>query len=546
MRHTRLLLLIALACGIVHAQGPPSTETGTLFGDVADPSGAPIYTAHVLLHSGVDGSDKAVTVDQLGRFSVSVPPGGYDVFVSAQGFAPFSGHFVVAADKPTRVEARLKVATYSGPEVLPSQQPAKSQDRPRDFNEQDADKAAPPPAAAQAPAAQPAPKVREFNEDGATAPQVAPAAPPEQPAKQAAPAAQASAAPPPALSLREKEARDIAIRFAPVFYQRMAGTEAEHRYELCTVFDFDGDWIGNNNWQHAADPQYPIWAFVYYSVSETEDHYYIHYACYHPRDWSLVQGSYDSALDVLQDKYRQIMGKGVRDEVEFNHENDLEGVLVVVDKWGDTGPEAVAAETVAHNHLLRAVTADSDLQVPASAKPQVLPLENGHPVFYIESQKHGIHPYGGEKSESNQPIVVLRYGPSTELTQIKDGQATYDLVPIKKTFYQHAQEAHEPNLTYGTVVDFGDRFCDVAGAKRPACAIGTIGGALRGDYARPNAAVAPWVWFDLDDKGLPAGSWFFDPASILVRHFGQSGGEKYLYNPYLGIDLGGPEDAASK
>ncbi len=249
---------------------------------------------------------------------------------------------------------------------------------------------------------------------------------------------------------------------------------------------------------------------------------------------------------MLQDKYRQIMGKGVRDEVEFNHENDLEGVLVVVDKWGDTGPEVVAAETVAHNHLLRAVTAYSDIEMPTGAPRQVLPLENGRPVFYSESQKHGIHPYGGEQSETNQPIVVLRYGPSTELTQIKDGQATYDLVPIKKTFYQHAQEAREPNLTYGTVVDFGNRFCDVSGAKRPACAIGTIGGALRGDYARPNAAVAPWVWFDLDDKGLPAGSWFFDPASILVRHFGQSGGEKYLYNPYLGIDTGGPEAAAAK
>ncbi|HVP43526.1 MAG TPA: hypothetical protein VMS96_08830, partial [Terriglobales bacterium] len=504
---------------------------------------------HVLLHSAVDGSDKAIALDQLGRFSVSVRPGDYDVFVSAQGFAPFSGRFSVVAGKATRVEARLKVASVSGPEVVAPEQPSTSQKRPRDFNEGEASAPAPLPAGqpAQTPAAPPTAKTREFNEADIAPEQAAPAAAPapaSQPSSQAQPAAQAT--PPPApLSPREREARDIAVRFAPVFHQRMAGGEAEHRYELCTVFDFDGDWIGNNNWQHAADTQYPIWAFVYYSVSETEDRYYIHYACYHPRDWSLVQGSYDSALDVLQDKYGQIMGSGVRKEVEFNHENDLEGVLVVVDKWGDSGPEVVAAETVAHNHLLRALTADSDLDTPG-AKRQALPLENGHPVFYIESQKHGIHPYGGEQSQANQPIVVLRYGPSTELTEIKDGQATYDLVPIKKTFYQHAQETREPNLTYGTVVDFGDRFCQVPGATRPACAIGTIGGALRGDVARPNAAVAPWVWFDLDDKGLPPGSWFFDPASILVRHFGQTGSEKYLYNPYLGIDLGGPEAAPPK
>lgn len=420
------------------------------------------------------------------------------------------------------------------------------QSPPREFNEEDVDKPAPPPSQQPAQPTAPAqPQVREYNEEEPAPQQATPAVP--QPAGQtpAAPAPPAQPAPAP-LSPRERELRDIAVRFAPVWHQRMAGGEAEHRFELCTVFDFDGDWIGNNNWAHAADPQYKIWSFVYYSVTETEDHYYLHYACYHPRDWSVVQSSYDSALDVLQEKVGQILNKSVRDEVEFNHENDLEGVMVIVDKWGASGPEVVAAETVAHNHLLRAVVADSGLEVPATTKRQALPLENGHPIFYIESQKHGIHPYGGERSESNGPIVVLRYGKSTELTQIKDGQATYDLVPIRKTFYQHALETHEPNLTYGTVVDFGERFCDVPGAVKPACAIGTIGGALRGDVARPNSAVAPWVWFDLDDKGLPPGSWFFDPASILVRHFGQEGGEQYLYNPYLGIDVGGPEAVTAR
>ncbi len=529
MRLIRILLVIVAACGFVRAQAQPPADTGTLFGDVADVTGAPIYTAHVLAHSAADNSDKVIPVDQLGRFSLALPPGDYDVFVSAQGFRPFSGHFSIVPGKPTRVEVRLAVGTYSGPEVVP-ERPAAPQERPHDFSESDTNK---PPQPATAPAA-----VSEQN--------VAPAAKPAE-QKPAAPAPKQAATPTaPSMTPREREARDIAVRFAPVWHQRMAGGEAEHRFELPTVFDFDGDWVGNNNWAHAADPQYKIWAFVYYSVIESEDYYFLHYACYHPRDWSLVQGSYDSTLDVIQEKYKEIMNKGTRDQVEFNHENDLEGVLVVVDKWGQSGPEVAAAETVAHNHLLRALTAYSSLEVPSSTQRQVLPLEKGHPVFYIESQKHGIHPSAGEQSEDNGPIVVLRYGSSTELTQIQNGQATYDLVPIKKTLYQHAQETHEPNLTYGTVVDFGERFCDVPGSKHPDCAIGAIGGALRGDVARPNAAVAPWVWYDLDDKELPPGSWFFDPASILVRHFGQQGGEKYLYNPYLGIDVGGPEAAASK
>ena len=421
--------------------------------------------------------------------------------------------------------------------LLAQDTPYTPQNRPTDFNEADFGQ---PSAAPAPPAAAQQPPLRDYSESPEQ-PNVAPA-----PAKPAPPASQSTTPPPSSLTAREREARDIAVRFAPVWYQRMAGGEAEHRYELCTIFDFDGDWIGNNNWEHAADPQYQIWAFVYYSVTETEDHYYLHYACYHPRDWSVVQGSYDSTLDVLQQKYKEIFNKTIRDEVEFNHENDLEGVMVIVDKWAGAGPAVVAAETVAHNHLLRAVVPDGGLELPRSIPRLNLPLENGHPVFYIESQKHGIHPYGGEKSSSSEPIVVLRYGQTTELTQIKDGQATYELVPIKKTFYQHALEAREPNLTYGTVVDYSDRYCAVPGAVRPACAIGVIGGALRGDIARPNAAVAPWVWFDLDDKTLPQGSWFFDPASILDRHFAQESGEKYLYNPYLGIDIGGPEAASTK
>ena len=58
--------------------------------------------------------------------------------------------------------------------------------------------------------------VREFN-DGGSAP-----APPQMPA--AAPATQTPA---PNMTQRAKEMRDVAERFAPVLYQRMAGTAEE-------------------------------------------------------------------------------------------------------------------------------------------------------------------------------------------------------------------------------------------------------------------------------------------------------------------------------
>ncbi|HEV2022452.1 MAG TPA: hypothetical protein VGQ94_07965 [Terriglobales bacterium] len=383
----------------------------------------------------------------------------------------------------------------------------------------------PQPAAAPAAPQQPPGKtIREFNEGDSS-----PAAP--QP-----PAAQTPA---PNMPQPEKDLRDIAERFAPVLHQRMAGTAEQHRFDYPTNFDFDGDWKGNNNWANAAGSKYKLWSYVYYSVIESEDHYFIHYAVYHPRDWSLVQATFDSLLDKLQDKYKDVIGGGARKEAEFNHENDLEGALVIVDKWAQGGPQPVAMETVAHNHLLRSLsTAAADLHITSGERGQRLRLEDGHPILYIESQKHGIHAWRDEEGSWQEPILVLRYGKDkpVEFSKVSGDTATYELIPISKTWWKHARATHKPNLTFGTVADFGDRFCDVPGARRPTCALGTVGAAIRGDYLRPNAASAPWNWIDLDDQELPLGAWFFDPIVILKRHFGLfHTREKYLYNPYLGI-----------
>ncbi len=384
----------------------------------------------------------------------------------------------------------------------------------------------PQPAAPSEPQKPPEKPVREFNEeDSAPAPSPAPAAPP------------ATQTPPSTLTEREKEMRDIAERFAPVFHHRMAGTAEEHRFDYPTNFDFDGDWTGNNNWANAANPRYKLWSYVYYSVIESEDHYFIHYALFHPRDWSVVQSSYDTILDKIQTKVGDIFGESARQEAEFNHENDLEGALVIVDKWAEGGPQPVAAETVAHNHLLRSLSAAAtDLRITSGERGQRLQLENGRPILYVESQKHGIRPWTDEESTEQEPILVLRYGKPVEFSRVSGSTATYELVPIAKTWWKRAKETRAPNLTFGTVVDFGDRFCEVPGARRPACALGTVGAAIRGDTLRPNAAFAPWGWIDLDDEELPAGAWFFDPILILKRHFGLfDTREKYLYNPYLGI-----------
>jgi hypothetical protein len=66
----------------------------------------------------------------------------------------------------------------------------------------------------------------------------------------------------------------IATRFAPNFYQALGD---KPRSDYITNFDFDGDWRGDNNWNNSANLDFPLKAHIYYSVSETATHYFIHY-----------------------------------------------------------------------------------------------------------------------------------------------------------------------------------------------------------------------------------------------------------------------------
>jgi len=385
--------------------------------------------------------------------------------------------------------------------------------------------AAPEPAVTTAPQAKP---VRDYSEE-----------PPPQPSTPAAPTPATKPTPAP-LPAREAEMRAVAEMFAPVFHHRVAGTSDQHRFDYPTNFDFDKDWVGDNNWEHAGDPQFKLWSFVYYSVIESEDHYFIHYALFHPRDWSLAEPSYSGVLDAIQEQYKDIFGQKTREEVEFNHENDLEGVLVIVNKRAEGGPRVVALETVAHNRLPRALADDATyLRTTNSKEPFPLNAEDGRPLLYVESQKHGILPLTSQVPEPDSPIVVFRYGKTVEFAQAKGkSETTYELVSLPKTLWVQARKATEPNATFATTYDFADRFCQVAGARRPACELGPIGEAFNGKYGRPNSAKAPWGWVDKDDPQLPQGAWFFDPIFILKRHFGLfDTRERYLYNPYLGIDV---------
>ena len=105
-----------------------STRAATLSGAVRDSEGAVISSAHVIVHWDPSGSnylkdnlgikqDIASTTDSSGHFSLDLPPGFYDVFVTAAAFTPHCDK-VRLKDKEARTyEVKLKVSPVTSKEL---------------------------------------------------------------------------------------------------------------------------------------------------------------------------------------------------------------------------------------------------------------------------------------------------------------------------------------------------------------------------------------------------------------------------------------------
>jgi hypothetical protein len=193
-------------------------------------------------------------------------------------------------------------------------------------------------------------------------------------------------------AVRDKE---IATRFAPILYQALGD---KPRSDYITNFDFDGDWKGDNNWNNTDDKERLLKAYVYYSVSETASHFFIHYAVFHPRDYKGGERRGTLLSELLREGAKH-GGKydptGLVDEATLAHENDMEGAVVVVKKSGGDLNEASVTfvETLAHNSFSRYATGES------SEFPNVK-LEGQRPLLYVEPKGHGIEAFTREPKQT--------------------------------------------------------------------------------------------------------------------------------------------------
>jgi hypothetical protein len=242
---------------------------------------------------------------------------------------------------------------------------------------------------------------------------------------------------------------------------------------------------------------------------------------------------------------------GLAGEAALAHENDLEGCLLVVTKGheGDEQGRLTFVETLHHNTFSHYVVGESAASLPA------VEAEDQHPLLYVEPKGHGIEAYdGGQKQTARKDFLRYVYSgkaedPSAagnERLICRDLPATpcrqsvaYELLPISTTLWP--KSGPQPNDTYAEVYDYGEIKLSISlsGAKatEKTIKVGKVGCAFLGLVGGHNMARPPWGWFDNNERELPLGRWFFDPAAVIKRHYqlGDSFSTTYLNLPFWAV-----------
>jgi hypothetical protein len=280
-----------------------------------------------------------------------------------------------------------------------------------------------------------------------------------------------------------EDARDheIAARFAPVIYQE---TGSRPKADAITSFDFDGDWNAYNNWENLK--HFPTPAYVYYSMIESETHYFITYGLFHPQDYTRI------CLPFVC------------------HENDMEGAHLTVQKTDDGAGRVVFVETKAHGGM------------PKTKAPF---LVDGRVALRVEKQGHGVYPMSArEHTEFQRKSNVLEYvftGQPDDPNSARAGRFGYELTSMFDTLWARRTEIGRNKAYRGEYEYGGTRFDLGKIASR-------FGGAKWAGSVSP-----PWAW---NGRGAKS-DWFFDPAFHRRNEegLGQPFSTDYVRNSFVHI-----------
>ncbi len=214
---------------------------------------------------------------------------------------------------------------------------------------------------------------------------------------------------------------DIAESFAPFIFHATDPTGG--RQDLITNVDFDGDLIGDNNWENF--DRHQLIPTVYYSVLETKTHFFITYHLFHPRDWTRftlwLNDTHENDGENLQVVVRRLDLRVVLLFTQAHFEGHL---------YTDSGTRVEDGE-----HRLRgSFILFDDRGVPGSAGRHVgvFVQAHGHGIFGTQDPMSGVSVLrSGEYQFKNGSGLLMRpalAGESVhEPTQFRSGVVPYRL-----------------------------------------------------------------------------------------------------------------------
>src|SRR5579871_1171314 len=111
MRRFSPFVLVVVLIAFVSLQAFAQTETGTIVGTVTDPSGAVVTGATVTVTNKAMGATRTTTTGSTGTYTVTdLPPGTYEITITASGFAEQKQTAVVTVSSQTSVISKLTLA----------------------------------------------------------------------------------------------------------------------------------------------------------------------------------------------------------------------------------------------------------------------------------------------------------------------------------------------------------------------------------------------------------------------------------------------------
>jgi hypothetical protein len=310
----------------------------------------------------------------------------------------------------------------------------------------------------------------------------------------------------------------LAFAWAPIHYQNVTKT-GEHGItgmaDDLLAFDYDGDFDGRNNWDHLGYTQFSLAAHIYYAISESDSHWFIYYMMFHARDW-------DNTAFMNQ------------------HENDFEGVVMLVRKDGTTFGTLEAGVSSADEYF-RSFRATPNIGWSSANWYRATTL----PTITTESWGYRAHPQMYQAAEGHQLNACTN---SHNCGIVSDDSVRY--LPFDPS--QGARITPFP-IPDGTTVDVGYTLIDISDlysrrfdwptfADRNTLAGDSSGGCqdyLAGLSCSDNAARGVWAQGDAANASLSANSLIGeDPAAFFAGWFSFNNGltppsGNYVSNSFL-------------